>query len=381
MLLSELGLSIPLFQRGAGGIPTTRDDGTDLSDRCDGYQHRIAARGGFESMTTGYRCSLAEAKRALFGDWLGRSTIVKGPAMQTIWEGQLCEITATLGQRSRSISLDTVANRVRVRYSLPNGGADVTTILDDLPSQAIYGVKDAVIALGSTAAAAAANAAGRYLAQWAYPVQRPSTQIATGGGGDIRLDFLFRGWYFTLDWVLHENSSEVSTTTNTQITTLIGGGGIGGMNAFIDPSGSLVDIPGVSDTEFTAPDTPYMEKIESLVEQGDGSERWVLMCLEDRKLTFRKWAGATPGTIHYVADLGGHQVYTPQGALVPPWDVRPDRMYQEIGLLDATPVATADDATRQYVERVVCSIDAGGAGVTIEPAATDSLDVLLSALS
>ena len=162
-----------------------------LAERCDGYEHRIAARGGFESMSTGYRCSEAEAKRVLFGDWLGASTVVTGPDMQTIWAGQLCEITANLGQRSRSISLDTIANRVRVRYSLPDGGADVTATVSTTDSIALYGTKDAALSLGSITAAAAANAAGRYLAQWDYPVQRPSTQVATGALGDIRLDFLF----------------------------------------------------------------------------------------------------------------------------------------------------------------------------------------------
>lgn len=124
-----------------------------------------------------------------------------------------------------------------------------------------------------------------------------------------------------------------------------------------------------------------MDKLDRLVSQGDGTDRWVLMCLEDRVLTFRQWAGASPETIHYVANLTSHQVHTPEGVWVPPWDVRPDRMYQEVDLLAPGPTPTAfDDSTRQYVERVTCTIGPDRVGVSLEPAASDSLDAFLAAI-
>jgi hypothetical protein len=382
MLLSDIGISIPFYDRGAGGIWTAAYTGMDLAARCDRYEQAISARGGFETMRTGFACDRHEAI-VILNTWLGRSTKVKGPAMQTIWEGLLSEISITLGQRTRSVSLDPLANRVRCRYSVDQGGASVTTPVSDAASIAIYGTKDAVIAVGSTTAAAAANAASRALAQWRNPVQRPSTKIATGRMGDVSVDLLFRGWYSTLGWVLTSRTSTTLTATDSQIGTLIGtgGAGIGAVNNFLDTTTPYLESTGVTDTEFIAPETSYLDKIEKLVSLGDGADRWVLMCLEDRRLHFRRWAGATPATITYVADLGDHQIYTPQGALIPPWDVRPDAMYQELGMLDAAPSAAAyDTAATQYVERVICSIDSGGVGVTLEPAAQDSLDTLLAAL-
>lgn len=378
MLLSEIGLSIPLFARGLNGIPTTNDGGMDLASRCNDYQHTIAAKGGFESMRTGFVCDRFEAIDILTS-WLGRSTIVKGPNLNTIWEGQLAEITATFGQRASGVSLDTMTNRVRVRYSLPAGGADVTAPVTDADSIAIYGTRDGVEALGSTSATAALNAAIRILIQRRVPAQRPSTKISTGRIGDVSVDLLFRGWYSTLGWVLTENASTTVTATDSQIATLISG--IAATNAFIPSSGHTIGVTGISDVETIAADTRYLDKIEKLVSQGDGVDRWVLMCLDNRLLTFRKWAGATPTVIHYVADLGGYQVFNPGGGLVAPWDVRPDTMYQEIGLLDASPSTTAyDAAARQYVERVTCTIGRDGVGVTLEAAASDSLDVMLAAL-
>lgn len=382
MLLSEIGLSIPLFARGLAGIPTTDYGGIDLAGRCTNYEQATAARGGFETMRTGFLCDRDEAIDIL-NSWLGRSTIVKGPTMQTIWEGQLAEISITLGQRSRSVSLDTLANRVRMRYSLPAGGASVTSPISDAASIAIYGTKDRVEAIAQTSAAAAAEAAVRALAQWRVPAQRASTKIGTGRLGEVSVDLLFRGWYWTLGWVLTSRTSTTITATDAQIFDLIqdSGSGIGAVNPFIDPSGALIGSTGSSDTEFIAPETTYLQKIEKLRDQGDGADRWVLMCLEGRRLTFRRWAGADPTTIAYVADLGSHQVFNPQGGLIQPWDVRPDAMYQELGLLDATPsVAAYDTAARQYVERVVCTIGRDGAGVTLEPAASDSIDTLLAAL-
>lgn len=382
MLLSDIGLSIPLFARGLAGIPTAGYSGIDLAARCTGYEHAIAARGGFESMRTGFVCDRWEAV-SILNNWLGMSTVVRGPALQTIWEGQLAEISITLGQRTSSVSLDTLANRVRMRYSLDTGGASVTTPVSDAASIAIYGTKDRVEAISRTAAAAAAEAAVRALAQWRLPAQRPSTKIGTGRLGDVSVDLLFRGWYWTLGWVLTSRTSTTITATNAQILDLIqnSGSGIGAVNAFIDPSGSLIESTGSSDTEFIAPETSYLDKIEKLVGQGDGADRWALMCLENRKLTFRRWAGADPATIAYVADPGDYQVFNAAGALIPPWDIRPDAMYQELGLLDATPPPSAyDTPATQYVERVVCTIGRDGVGVTLEPAASDSLDVLLAAL-
>lgn len=383
MLLSEIGLSIPLFERGAAGIPTTNYHGIDLAGRTDRYEHTIAARGGFESMSVGFAADLDDAID-IFNNWLGRPTVVTGPETQTIWEGQLAEIGITLGQRRRSISLDKLANRLRCRYTDTNGVTATTSPTSDSASIALYGTKDAVISMSHVTSTTASGTAARALSQWKNPQQQPSTQIMTGDSGQVAVDLHFRGWYWTLGWVMTSRTSTTATATGTQIGDLVqtSGVGIGVTNAFLSASRAYIETTGVSATEEIAEETTFLEKIEQLVAQGDGADRWVLMCLEGRQLNFRKWAGATPSTIHYIAPLGSHQVFSPEGALVDPWDVRPDRMYLEVGMLDASPLSTAyDAAARQYVERVVCSISGDRIGVTLEPQASDSLDVVLRGVS
>lgn len=382
MLLSDIGLAIPLFERGASGVPSTTYHGVDLATRCSGYEHTIAARGGFESMRTGFKTDLDEALD-IFNTWLGRPTVVSGPDAQTIWEGHLAAITLTAGQRTRNTSLEKLANRLRCRYTDTSGTTAASSPASDSASIALYGTKDAVVSASNITSTQASGIAARALAQWKNPQQQPSTRIATGAIGEVGVDLLFRGWYWTLGWVVTSRTSTTATVTGTQIGALIAtsGVGIGVTNAFLNTSTFNIGSTGVSATEFIAPETTYLEKIDQLVAQGDGADRWVLMCLEDRALTFRKWAGATPSTVHYIAGLGDHQVTTPEGRVVEPWDVRPDRMFQEIDLLNAAPVAAYDDSTRQYVERVVCSVSASRIGVTLEPQASDSLDVLLRGIA
>lgn len=380
-LLSDIGLTIPLFARGANGVPSTTLAVPDLAGRCDSYEHAIAARGGFESMRTGFTTDLDEAID-IFTTWLGRSTVVSGPDALTCWEGQLAAITLTAGQRRRAIGLDKLANRLRCRYTDVGGATAVTTATSNAASIALYGTKDAVISMSNVTPTQASGAAARALAQWKDPQQQPSTQITTGNLGDVRVDLLFRGWYWTLGWVVTSRTSTTTTATNTQIGDLIAasGVGIGATNNFLSTSTSNLGSTGVSATELIAPDTTYLEKIEQLVSQGDGADRWVLMCLENRALTFRKWAGAAPSTIHYTANLGTHQVFAPGGRVIEPWEVRPDAMFQETDLLVPGSIAY-DDAARQYVERVVCTIGRDRIGVTLEPQASSGLDVLLRGIA
>ena len=382
MLLSDIGLTIPLFERGNNGIPTTNVAVEDIARRCTSYEHTIAARGGFESMRVGFPCSKDEAVN-IFNTWLGRSTVVYSPDIAVIWEGQLAGITMTLGQRRRSISLEKLSNRLRCRYTDENGATTATSPTSDATSIALYGTKDAVVSASSITSTQASGIAARALAQWKNPQQQPDTKIMTGNLGDVSVDLLFKGWYWTLGWVVTSRTSTTATATGTQIGALIAasGVGIGVTNAFLSTSTANIGTTGVTATEFIADETTYQEKIEQLVAQGDGADRWVLMCLEDRVLALRKWAGATPSTVSYVAHLGDHRVYTPEGRLVNPWDVRPDTMYQEVDLLNPSLVSAYDDATRQYVERVVCTISPSRIGVTLEPQASDSLDTLLRGIS
>jgi hypothetical protein len=390
-------LNIPVFERGASGIPTTTL-ADDLTGRIESYEHTIAATIGFESM----RCNLTTEEFAkvdvdeavdMLSRWLGRSTVVTGPDAETVWEGFLTQIDADFGQgETRSIGLDAMANRINVRYTTVLGTPGSTGTASDTASQALYGVKDAVLSLpGTSTATAALNFRAKELARRKNPRMIPSTQIqrskednAPVAPGTARISLTWAGWYTTLGWVLTSRTDTSTEATTTQVGALIGTSapGIGATNAFLSTSTTLIVASGISDTRKIEADTTYRQKIEALLGQGNSAgERLAYMVLEDRKLTVRQWAGATPNTVTYRRDLGDPNVYDATYGLVEPWNVRPDAIYEVRDLLDIGPVTTAADAAaRLYVERVVCSITPEGTNVALEPQASDSFDAMLARL-
>ena len=76
---------------------------------------------------------------------------------------------------------------------------------------------------------------------------------------------------------------------------------------------------------------------------------------------------------------GDPNIYDTYGAVVAPWNVRPNAMSEITTLLDAGPVTGAvDAAARKYVGRVTCSISGDQVGCTLEPSETSGIDALLA---
>lgn len=374
-------LNIVIFERGASGVPTSTVKPIEIQDRITSYMHTISAAFGFETMAVSL---IVQEEEAL--DWLNtglmRSAIVYGPDAQTVWEGYLRQVDATFGQEKRSVSLDDMANRVTVRYTTVLGTPGATATASDTASQALYGIKDTVISLNQSTATPAANLRDRALTERAYPKMTPTTQIATGDLGGVQLDLTFEGWYGTLGWVLTSRTSTTNTDTGTQVGALLAtsGAGIGVTNAFLSTSTANIITTGNTDTEFIAPDTLYRTKIETLLSQGDSTgERLAWGVYEDRKMTVKQWAGASPTTITYQRFLGNEEVYNSNRNPIDSWDVRPDAMYQTTDLLDVAPIAAQQDAAaRFFVERVTLRIDQSGSSLDLEPSETDALDAQIA---
>src|SRR6266496_3250222 len=107
-------LSIRIYERGANGVPGGVPTIPEYAPQS--YTHTITATGGFESMQVSYT-----VPRDVAQDWLAhglmRSCVVYGPDAEIVWEGYLTQVDATLGQEQRSVSLDGMGNRVRVKYT------------------------------------------------------------------------------------------------------------------------------------------------------------------------------------------------------------------------------------------------------------------------
>jgi hypothetical protein len=374
-----LGIQINVYER-TGGIPSTTQLAAALQDRIDSYTHTIANAIGFETMTCGFACTLEEGI-----DWLanglGRSCEVSGPDCEIVWEGFLETIEVQFGQERRSVSLREMANRIRVGYQTVLGTQGVrptaSTFFQDADSIALFGKKDLALAIGNTSDGTEVDDYGTImLAKLKDPLAAPSSTVASGDLGEIRITLTFAGWYTTLDWLLVSNTSTTKTTTTTQIGTLLTAAAA--INNFISTATTNITASGVTATEYIEPDTTYRAKIEALLARGNGADPYAWGVYESREFYAAPWAGAGPEAITYQRHLGESEVLDSFNMPVAPWMVRPDAMYQVIELLDVAPVVTQQDAAgRFYVARVTCSISEGQISVQLEPEQSSNLEAVL----
>lgn len=372
-----LPLNINIFQSGIGGAPSTVDVG-DLRERVSSYSHTITDQFGYESMSVTLTVSLAEAI-----DWLSiglmRHAVVSSPYGRTVWEGVLTTVSAQIGQKPVTLSLDAMANRVRCLYTTVLGTPGVTSSTSDTASQAIYGIKDRVVSLDASDATAAGYRAAIVLADVAYPKSREATQALTGAQGDITLTLSFVGWYGVLDWLVTSVATTSTAVTTTQVGTLLTA--YAAINAFLSTSTAHITASGISSPQKIEAQTTYRQAIEDRLKLGTGVYPLAWGVYENREFHVQTWAGATPTTATYYERLGDSNIYDRFSNRVDPWDVRPNAISQVVELLDITPVATAPDAAaRKYVGRVTCSISGDQVGATLEPSSLDSVEVRLASL-
>lgn len=370
------GFSATILGASGSGVPGS-DRLPDPLARAISYEHTSSATFGFESLRITFPTTLDEA---MF--WAGQlmaSIASSGPDAMPAWEGFLAGVEISVGTRQRSISIDAMANRVRVRYTTVNGVAGVTATASDASSQARYGVKDLVESLPTTTAAAADNRRAVLLSARAWPRMQPTTEIGTGGGGAVTCTLIGAGWYAALDWLLTSNATTSTAVTTAQVASLLTG--YAATNAFLS-STTRITASSVSDTQAIDADTTSRAAIERLLIQGNGAQRYAWGVYEDRIFHAAPWAGATPDAVTYRGSLGdGARVFSAQGNVIMPWSVRPDSIYEESDLLDAAARAGMPDAAaRHYVERVTFGMDASGYRLGLEPAAASDLDVLLARL-
>lgn len=116
------------------------------------------------------------------------------------WWGYVNRVEVMDGNLRIGVSLDDVANRVRIVYS-DIAGSGVTDWLEDTASSAVYGVKEWHISQMDINATTASSLRAAYLSQYKYPI--PVRNIATRqarGSKKTTATLTCRGWWNTLDW-------------------------------------------------------------------------------------------------------------------------------------------------------------------------------------
>lgn len=371
-------LSLPIFRRGEAGVPSSVFV-DNLVERAESYEHTISDQFGFESGSLTFTAPIDEG--LWWMDQLMSGFTPHGPDADPIWDGFLTGVDLTVNGVTHSRSLDPMANRVRCRYTTYTGANGTTATASDTASQALYGVKDAVVHLNNaTSSTDAAYKRDVRLALQRWP--KAETRINLAGErkpADVcQIVLRFAGWYDTLGWVLTNRTDTTSEATTTQLGDLLAasGVGIGATNAFLATTTGRITASGVNRTRFIDLDTSYRSKIENLLSAGNGTSPYAWGVYEDRVFWAEPYAAATPTQIDYTVDLLTQTITDGGGnGALWPWQVRPNKMIQITRLLDIAPRSTAQDAAgRIYASRVSCQVDRTSASVSIEPGDDSGLE-------
>jgi len=357
-----------------------------VGGRLESYQHTSTATFGYESATL--TLTAADLDEALV--WTERllcPVLAYGPGADLIWDGYISQVELRVGDRTRSYSLDGVANRVRCRYTTVLGTPGVTAAVSNVASVALYGVRDAVISLGTLNLASAQALRDAYLVDHAFPRARPTTTLRNGDatGGGVALTLTCAGWYATLGAVMLARTDTATEATTAQLATLIGATtpGIGVTNGWLDPSTVEIVTTGVVATRKIEEDTSYRQAIETRLGMGSTANvRYAWGVYGARQFVVRPWAGATPGTAGYRVRLADASVMNTGGGAVELWQVRPDAMVEDSDLVSAAPPSGAVEGGGSfYVERVTFSAQRGGMELELEPSDNTNLTARLARVS
>lgn len=313
------------------------------------YTHTINAMGWYDTAQCNVAVSKDEAEH-IFAEYVGNrvSVFVDNPIVP-IWEGFISRVTIESNGLVNTISLEEMANKVQVLFTTtaatPNDR--VMTAVDDLASQAIYGVKMTTIDIGNvyTDGVTAPNLASvirdKFLSTNAYPL----ITKAGGGAQELTVTIEMQGFYHTLKW---DQQQVTDTGTDTafgiyyrylrndtgappRYTTYNGSRFSGNGNGlWFDDLNPILSFD--FNSSFRYPRTKKLGEsiwdfVSKMTEAGDGVDDFIFgISPTDPNLGYRTSYYRKANTnVEYVTKMyGDTRIRTINGSLVMPWDMRPD---------------------------------------------------------
>jgi hypothetical protein len=187
----------------------------------ESYEHTLSADGGFTSASFSFRCSLSDVDEWL-DDGLGRHVEIYDDALQLVWEGFVNQVRATAAGLAVSRGpLADIANRVVVAYREvellginPPGMSDevsLTPPLDNVESQARYGIIGKVVQANQVTADEALNLAAHYLQQYAFPATAKELSLGDRGQ-ELSLTVECLGYYHWLSFYYYSFTEALPQT-------------------------------------------------------------------------------------------------------------------------------------------------------------------------
>lgn len=299
------------------------------------YKHRIAAMGGFDTMSCTLMVARAEAEY-IYESMIGNrvAVFVDNPAAP-IWEGLISRVTLNLPGIVLTRSLDKLANRVTVTgidaaaafpvIPSPEGAA-----VNDTASQAIYGIKEGTYRRSFRSAGSpdtyAASLKSRVLNNLAYPQSSASAQ---GGGNQTIVEIEAIGFYHTLEWeqAVGFGANYAFRNGSTGVIDQILTGLANAATFFNNADVSALTNNAQTILDISTGQTAWAN-IQTIAEAGNGADPWVAGITptdwntKTRRMYYRP---AHLDVAYTVRTNDAARIRTLAGALAQPWTVQPDR--------------------------------------------------------
>lgn len=297
-----------------------------------GYSHQIDSIGGFVSAQITKNMQLNNAE-----DWyewgLGRIIRVFDHRGILVWKGFVNQVSIAVGPTTEIRGpLMNVRNRVSATYTPrdftvfpPVDGSQTTTIInEDTSSQALYGILEEIISVGSATETTAELARDRYLAENSIPKTTGSLSITPGSASSptVTLDLLGN-----VNWLMHYIYENTSATTTSYLSDKI-------IDILTDDVNGIIstDYNYIESNLYLVPDLETKSRmawdiITELVSLGDGvtDGRSIIGVYDDMD---RVYYNSIPTDIEYEYKLSNpRQVITEPGSsnIILPWMVRPGK--------------------------------------------------------
>lgn len=352
--MGNLGLSINVYE------PIVRGGEYlfDVTNLIDAYSHTKNANGGYGEASFTIKCSLSEANNWL-QDGLGRHIIVNNRGLKACYEGFVNKITISAGPLTVTYGpLLDICNRVSIVYTpildetadpVVVGDATVTTITENLDSQARFGIFEKVLSTGQALLADVTDAQATYLAEHAWPETSNELNLS-GNANEISVSIDCEGYIKWLDLYIYESTPpNVSLWASDKVEDVL----VADPNDIISSnydniSDNLILVPSYEEEQRKASDV-----IESIVVMGGASaDRWLFGVYDDR---IAKYSAAPTAQEYSFRIYKGQQIIQDVNELdVQPWDVMPGKwLIMSDFLVGKTPPADIrTDQRAIFIEKV-----------------------------
>lgn len=320
------------------------------------YRHTISANGWYDTATCDLVVTSISEAEDFVSSYIGnRVAVFVDDPMMPIWEGLINRITLTTGNAITTISLDEMFNSMQVYSATSLSAQTVTTAVQNLTSQNLYGVKQGAAEYGLQWGGTGnqPTALGdKILAAQSFP----QSSVEANPGGAFSLNVELIGIYQTLKWQLFFSSSSVSQTYSAFVLARLSALS-NGTSFFNNADTTGVTTNATARATGDSPGKTVWDSLDTNAQCGDGASGipWVVgieptsPITNTRRLYYRE---ANTDVEYYLYVRDNLRPRTVSGALIKPWLVVPDRVAQIQDVLVGYTLPNIDDPRQFYINTV-----------------------------